>query len=62
MNNRREHKKPSKKQKLSELKSKEDKEILNSFKNQNFNQEKSSREISVIHPVSDSLEKTNKLS
>lgn len=52
-NNGREKKgaKPSKKKSLADLKNKEDQEVLKSYKNQNFNQEKASREISVIHPV-----------
>lgn len=53
MNHGRE-KRPSvktKKKSLSDLKEREDKEILKEHKHHTFNQEKVSREISVIHPI-----------
>jgi len=54
--------KPTRKKSLADLKDKEHKEVLKEYKNQNFNQEKTSKEISVIHPVDEKLDAKKKLS
>ena len=51
MNHGREKKVPSKKQKLSDIKKKEDFKQISNYEKPTFSHPKTSTEISVIHPV-----------